>query len=122
MYQGWSIERINQYNKMDYWFLSKMKKIVDIHQTIEAKAKLSDISKELLLDAKQAGFCDNQIGLLTKSTEMEVRKYRIGKKIIPYTKKIDTLGGEFPCVSNNLYLSYRSCLETDHRTVCIFRE
>lgn len=105
LYQGWTVERISNLNKMDHWFLSKMKKIVAIHKAMEGHS-LNDISHDLLLDAKQAGFSDKQIGLILNSKEIAVRMCRKKKNIIPYTKKIDTLGGEFPCVSNNLYLSY----------------
>lgn len=105
LYQGWSIEDISKYNKMDYWFLSKMKKIVEIHKTLE-KYKLEEIPRDILLDAKQAGFSDKQIGKIVGSKEISVRSQRKKLNIIPYTKKIDTLGGEFPCISNNLYLSY----------------
>jgi len=106
LYQGWSVEQIHKYNKMDYWFLSKMKKIVEIHKSIEKVGELNKVPKDLLLDAKQAGFSDKQVGILTNSKEIQVRLYRHKLNILPYTKKIDTLGGEFPCVSNNLYLSY----------------
>lgn len=105
LYQGWTVEEISKYNKMDLWFLSKMKKIVEIHKNLE-KHKLESIPRDLLLDAKQAGFSDRQIGKIVAAKEIQVRSQRKKMNIIPYTKKIDTLGGEFPCVSNNLYLSY----------------
>jgi carbamoyl-phosphate synthase large subunit len=105
LYQGWSIERISNLNKMDYWFLSKLERIVLIHKRLE-KYTISDLPYALLKDAKQAGFSDKQISLIIKSNEIEVRNYRKQLGIIPCTKKIDTLGGEFPCVSNNLYMTY----------------
>jgi carbamoyl-phosphate synthase large subunit len=37
---------------------------------------------------------------------MTVRAFRKKLRIIPYVKKIDTLAGEFPCNTNNLYLTY----------------
>ncbi len=107
LYQGWTIERISNINKMDHWFLSKLEKIVQIHKRIE-KYTIDDIPAILVKDAKQAGFSDKQIALILKSNEIAVRNLRRKNNIIPYTKKIDTLGGEFPCVSNNLYLSYNA--------------
>jgi carbamoyl-phosphate synthase large subunit/carbamoyl-phosphate synthase small subunit len=107
LYQGWTIERISYYNKMDHWFLSKLERIVQIHKRIE-KYTIEDLPHILLKDAKQSGFSDKQIALIIKSNEIAVRNLRKKFNIIPYTKKIDTLGGEFPCVSNNLYLSYNA--------------
>jgi len=105
LYQGWSIERISSYNKMDYWFLSKLERIVQIHKRLE-KYSYNEIPFTLMKDAKQAGFSDKQISLIVKAKEIEVRHVRKNLGIIPVTKKIDTLGGEFPCVSNNLYMTY----------------
>jgi carbamoyl-phosphate synthase large subunit/carbamoyl-phosphate synthase small subunit len=105
LYQGWSIERISKLNKMDHWFLSKLERIVSIHKRLE-KYTIDDLPYVLLKDAKQAGFSDKQISLIIKSNEIKVRHYRKNLGIIPCTKKIDTLGGEFPCVSNNLYMTY----------------
>lgn len=106
-YQGWSIERISSYNKMDYWFLAKLERIVQIHKRLEMYS-LQNVPEILLKDAKQAGFSDKQIASIVKSNEIAVRHHRKKLNIIPYTKKIDTLGGEFPCVSNNLYVSYNA--------------
>ena len=105
LYQGWSIERISNLNKMDHWFLSKLERIVLIHKRLE-KYTISDLPYALLKDAKQAGFSDKQISLIINSSEIPVRHYRKKFNIFPCTKKIDTLGGEFPCVSNNLYMTY----------------
>ena len=107
LYQGWTIERISDINMMDHWFLAKLERIVQIHKRIE-KYTLKDLPAILLKDAKQAGFSDKQIGNIVKAGEIEVRNVRKQFNIIPYVKKIDTLGGEFPCVSNNLYLSYNA--------------
>jgi carbamoyl-phosphate synthase large subunit/carbamoyl-phosphate synthase small subunit len=105
LYQGWSVESISILNKMDQWFLSKLERIVQIHKRLE-KYSLADLPLILLKDAKQAGFSDKQISLIINSNEMHVREHRKKLNIIPSVKKIDTLGGEFPCVSNNLYLTY----------------
>jgi len=107
LYQGWSVERISKLNKMDHWFLSKLSLLVQIHKRLE-KTNLEGISYELMKEAKKSGFADKQIAIILKTQELSVRVKRKNLGIIPYTKKIDTLGGEFPCVSNNLYLSYNA--------------
>lgn len=107
LYQGWSVERISKLNKMDDWFLSKLNILVQIHKTLE-KTSLDTISYKVMNQAKKCGFSDKQIAMILKTQEISVREKRKNMGIIPYTKKIDTLGGEFPCVSNNLYLSYNA--------------
>jgi carbamoyl-phosphate synthase large subunit len=60
----------------------------------------------LLLKAKQRGFSDTQIAILTKSNELEVRTKRKKLGIIPVAKQIDTLAAEYPAKTNYLYLTY----------------
>lgn len=49
---------------------------------------------------------------------MSVRAHRKGLGIIPYVKKIDTLAGEFPCNTNNLYMTYNGQFdEIDYKEV-----
>jgi len=108
IYQGWNIERIHKLNKMDLWFLAKLERIVSIHKKIESYESLSKLPTKLLKECKQAGFSDRQIALILKDKEISVRQFRIKNHIIPFVKKIDTLAGEFPCVSNNLYMSYNA--------------
>ena len=108
LYQGWNIERIHEHSKIDLWFLAKLERIVSLHKKIETFGSLENLPVKLLKEAKQFGFSDRQIALILKSTEVIVRAHRIKNSIVPYVKKIDTLGGEFPCISNNLYLSYNA--------------
>jgi len=59
--------------------------------------------------AKQKGFSDIQIAILTNCSELEVRKHRKKLGILPYVKQIDTLGAEYPAKTNYLYLTYNGC-------------
>jgi carbamoyl-phosphate synthase large subunit/carbamoyl-phosphate synthase small subunit len=108
IYQGWNIERIHQLSKIDLWFLAKLERIVDLHKKIESFGSLDHLPAKIMKEAKQFGFSDRQIALILKSDEISVRKVRKAHHITPFVKKIDTLGGEFPCVSNNLYVSYNA--------------
>jgi carbamoyl-phosphate synthase large subunit len=102
---GYSIDKIHELTKISKWFLFKMKNIVETEKQLAGKT-LQNINYKLLLEAKQKGFSDFQIAVLTKSDEHEVRKQRKGLNITPCIKQIDTLAAEFPAQTNYLYLTY----------------
>jgi carbamoyl-phosphate synthase large subunit len=105
--KGYSIDRIYKISYVDPWFLYKIKNIIDIEKQLKGK-KIDKISKGLLREAKQKGFSDKQIAILTNSDELKVREIRKKKKIIPYVKQIDTLAAEYPAKTNYLYLTYNA--------------
>ncbi|MEM0492566.1 MAG: carbamoyl-phosphate synthase (glutamine-hydrolyzing) large subunit [Candidatus Thermoplasmatota archaeon] len=106
--QGISIERISHLSGINPWFLCKIKNIADLEQKI-SKFKLDELPATLIEEAKQKGFSDQQIAILTKSKEIDVRKKRKKLRITPYVKQIDTLAGEYPAKTNYLYLTYNAC-------------
>jgi hypothetical protein len=69
---------------------------------------LEHLPKTVLKDAKDAGFSDRQIARVYGVNELVARNYRKSFNIVPYVKKIDTLAGEFPCNTNNLYITYNA--------------
>jgi len=109
-----SIDEIHSLTKIDKWFLYKIKNIVDTERELLKCRKLQEISKKLMLRAKQNGFSDFQIAKIVladmkKSLEKKtllVRKYRKRKNIFPVVKQIDTLAAEYPAKTNYLYLTY----------------
>jgi carbamoyl-phosphate synthase large subunit len=105
--KGYSVDKIYKISKVDPWFLYKIENIIDIEKQLKGK-KIDKISKGLLKEAKQKGFSDKQIAILTDSEELEVRKIRKKKGIIPYVKQIDTLAAEYPAKTNYLYLTYNA--------------
>jgi len=62
-------------------------------------------------EAKQKGFSDRQLAIITGSTESDVRKRRKKMGVIPYVKQIDTLAAEYPAKTNYLYLTYNGCCD-----------
>jgi len=103
--EGYTVDRLHELTKIDRWFLYKMKNIVDLQNKIR-KPKLENVDPELLLEAKQKGFSDKQIALLTNSDEFEVRSKRKELNIVPFVKQIDTLAAEYPAQTNYLYMTY----------------
>lgn len=104
--EGYSVDKLHQMTGIDNWFLEKLKNIRGLAKEMAEKKELKNLSADKLKIAKQAGFSDKQIGLLTGESEDEVRSYRKKAGVIPVVKQIDTLAAEFPAQTNYLYLTY----------------
>ncbi|MFO7868578.1 MAG: carbamoyl-phosphate synthase (glutamine-hydrolyzing) large subunit [Bacteroidales bacterium] len=112
--EGYSVQQIWELTKIDTWFLHKLEHIYILKNQLSELSKINDLSRDLLLEAKQAGFSDFQIAryiLKVDSGDMQdevlaVRNYRKKINVLPSVKKIDTLAAEFPAQTNYLYLTY----------------
>ena len=103
--QGYSIDRIHELSLTDKWFLHKINNIIEIADRLQQDASYC-CSRELFVEAKQAGFADRQIAMLKGLHELQVRQQREEYGIFPYVKQIDTLAAEYPAQTNYLYLTY----------------
>lgn len=99
---GISINTIYRLSAIDPWFLTRIKNVIEL----EKKLRDSDLSENLLKDAKRYGFSDLQIGKCVGLNEMNVRKLRQKFGIVPVVKQVDTLAAEWPAKTNYLYLTY----------------
>jgi len=106
--QGFTIDEIYNLSNVNPWFLYKIKNVVEIEKQLK-KYKLQKIPMRLFREAKQKGFSDNQIALITGGKEFDVRKRRKKIGILPVVKQIDTLAAEYPAKTNYLYLTYNGC-------------
>src|SRR5438874_2246720 len=79
---GMSLEEVYQHTKIDRWFLSQIKEIVDTELAIE-KRKLADLSAGELREFKRMGFSDRRLAYLTRTTESDVRARRHALGIRP---------------------------------------
>jgi len=112
--EGYSVEKIEELTKIDKWFISRLKNIVDLKYKLQSFHRLEDIPDELLREVKSAGFSDFQIARFvlkpTSSTmekeNLEVRKYRQSRGIRPAVKRINTVASEHPELTNYLYFTY----------------
>ena len=102
------ISQIARISHIDKWFLEKMHIILETERRISRRR----LDGSLLLEAKQRGFSDRQIGNITGKSADAIRALRIRSKIVPVIKQIDTLAGEFPARTNYLYLTYHG-MEND---------
>jgi carbamoyl-phosphate synthase large subunit len=109
--EGVSVARIHELTKIDRWFLEKLHNIISLSHALAAHNTMDDISNQLLLAAKVAGFSDFQLSRLVLKDDsdaklMEIRRIRKSRGVIPYVKQIDTLAAEYPAQTNYLYLTY----------------
>lgn len=132
MRQGYTVEQIHDMTKIDRWFLYKLYNIVSTADELETYSQIKDVPLALLRQAKEQGFSDFQIArALSKSGEFEhvvsssdVREYRKANRIVPVVKQIDTLGAEYPAMTNYLYLTYNGSGNDvkylhDHRSIIV---
>ncbi len=103
--QGMTVDDIHKLSHIDRWFLYKIENIVRIEKELFGVGE-QRCPKDLLLEAKQAGFSDKQIGLILAKDELEVRQLRQNYGLTPWVKQIDTLAAEYPAQTNYLYLTY----------------
>lgn len=115
MERGYTIGRIEELTKIDKWFLERLRHIVDLKHRLEACHGLDDITPDFMREVKAAGFSDFQIArfVLKGETNMEqaglkVRARRKRIDIVPAIKRIETVGGEHPELTNYLYATYHA--------------
>ncbi len=111
--EGYTVERIEELTKIDKWFLSRLKNIVDLKHKLESYNKLEDVPAELIREVKAAGFSDFQIARFVLKVDesmekalLEVRDYRKKLGITPAVKRINTVASEHPELTNYLYMTY----------------
>jgi carbamoyl-phosphate synthase large subunit len=102
---GMSIDEIHDLTYINKWFLFKIKNIVSIENQLKNVGE-QRCPSDLLLEAKQLGFSDEQISRALELKEKEVRQLRKNYSLAPCVKQIDTLGAEYPAQTNYLYLTY----------------
>ena len=105
---GMQIEEIYRRTKIDPWFLHHIAGIVELEEKLRQCGKLEAASAELLLEAKQAGFADEQLARLWGNSATEVRRVRQAKGVIPCYKSVDTCAAEFEAYTPYYYSTYEA--------------
>ncbi|WP_407402034.1 carbamoyl-phosphate synthase (glutamine-hydrolyzing) large subunit [Sodaliphilus sp.] len=130
--RGYSVDQIHELTKIDKWFLHKLENLYNTAVALEQCESINKIPSELLLLAKQQGFSDFQIAKAVLKTDMDsgddanldVRRRRKELGITPVVKQIDTLGAEYPAMTNYLYMTYNGSshdisYENDKRSIVV---
>jgi len=92
--EGKTVEDVYRLTKIDPWFLYQIKQITEFSKEDE------------LLNLKQSGFSDAQIGRLYNKTELEIRDERKKRSIYPAFKVVDTCAAEFVAETPYCYSTY----------------
>ncbi len=100
---GMTVDEVHALTHIDRWFLHKVAHVMELEKEIQAKPT---VPEPLMLEAKQAGYSDEQIAILSGRDENDIREQRKAAGIVPSVRQIDTLGAEYPAQTNYLYLSY----------------
>ena len=95
--KGASIEEVYELTKIDKWFLRNVAEIVAESQCLKTKT---------LLRSKKLGFSDRQLALANGSTEEKIRTKRIGEKVTPTYRLVDTCAAEFEAYTPYYYSTY----------------
>ncbi len=113
--EGYTIDRLEELTKIDPWFLTCLKNIVDMKHALRQYNNIEEISINMLRKAKAMGFSDFQIArcVFKKNNEsnmerqnLTVRDYRKKLGVLPAVKRIPTVASEHPDLTNYLYMTY----------------
>ncbi len=103
--KGVAAKIIHDVTKIDMFFLSKLKKIVDVANEVK-NAGIAWLDYELYSKAKQVGFGDSYIANLVNVPLDSVLKLRKNFPIKPVYKMVDTCAGEYEAVTPYYYSTY----------------
>ncbi len=116
--EGFGIQELYELCKIDMWFLSQIKEIVDFEEMIDM-----DIlnNKHLLRKAKKLGFSDKKIANLVNQkdnlelSQNDIYYARMKQKIIAQYSEVDTCAGEFKALTPYLYSSINASELTQNK-------
>jgi carbamoyl-phosphate synthase large subunit len=103
---GMSVEEVYERTAIDLWFLTHMKKIVEMEEEIKRSAADGRPSASLLREAKENGFSDRRLAQLLGRDEADIRNQRKTDGIRPAYKMVDTCAAEFEAYTPYLYSTY----------------
>ena len=103
--RGVEPETICQITKIDYWFISKIKEIIDFGKSL---AQI-ELTKEQYIKAKEMGFLDSEISKLTGKTEEDFKEFEVS----PSFRIVDTCAAEFAAKTPYFYSAYNEECELE---------
>ncbi len=107
MAAGVSIKTIREMTQIDRWFLYQIQDIVNLEVEIRKYKHLEKLPENLLFEAKQMGFSDEQIAELVKDcTAEEVYEHRKALGITRVFKMVDTCSAEFEAKTPYYYNTF----------------
>ncbi len=102
---GIPFKTIYNLTKIDPWFLHQIEELILLENEIE-KHTIDTIPKKLLLEAKEKGYADRQLGHLMKCLESKVFDKRNELGIQRVYKMVDTCAAEFEAKTPYFYSTF----------------
>ncbi len=113
---GISLDRIHDITKIDIWYLRQYEKLISLEKVI-SELTIDNISKEILLEAKQMGFADRQIAHMLGCMESVVYKKRKSLNINRVYKLVDTCAAEFKAQTPYYYSTFEESVQNSDGTI-----
>lgn len=104
--RGENVEQLFEATKIDRWFLSQLKEIIDAEGEILELGPITGWKYEYWREVKRLGFSDARIGEIVGLSELEVRALRKQAKATPVYKTVDTCAAEFEAYTPYHYSTY----------------
>ncbi|MCL2641395.1 MAG: carbamoyl-phosphate synthase large subunit, partial [Phycisphaerales bacterium] len=101
---GYTLDQIYQLTKIDKWFLTQIKQLVDFETTLIANK--NDIPT--LRQAKEFGYSDVQIATAWHTKPLDIRALRKTHNIEPVYKLVDTCAAEAEAATPYYYSAYEA--------------
>ncbi|MFG6363297.1 carbamoyl-phosphate synthase large subunit [Schaedlerella sp.] len=102
--RGFEYDTIHERTMIDPWFIDKIAILVEMEQPLQT----SELTPELLKEAKRMEFPDAVIGRLTGRTEREIHDMRHANGIVAAYKMVDTCAAEFAAETPYYYSVFGS--------------
>ncbi len=102
---GWSLETVYEISRIDPWFLSQIKQLIDMEDDIKQRG-LGALDENLLRQLKRKGFSDNRLAKLLDTDAAFIRKFRHTLNVRPVYKRVDTCAAEFETSTAYMYSTY----------------
>jgi carbamoyl-phosphate synthase large subunit len=103
---GLTIEEIYDACRIDPWFITRIREIVEIEEKVRAFGLPPDAANMRMLKAQ--GFSDSRLAALAGLGEAEVTQRRHALGVRPVFKRIDTCAAEFASPTAYMYSTYEA--------------
>ncbi len=113
---GLTIDDVFAACKIDPWFLSQIKAIIDLEEDIKQKGLPTDARDWQHIKAQ--GFSDARLAELLGKNEAEVSAQRRAAHVKPVYKRIDTVAAEFEARTPYMYSAYETAVPGSDQAEC----
>ncbi|MCD0161907.1 carbamoyl-phosphate synthase large subunit [Deinococcus sp. 6YEL10] len=104
--RGESTDDLFDATKIDPWFLSQLKEIIDAESELLELGPITEWKYEIWREVKRLGFSDARIGEIVGLSELDVRAIRKEARAVPVYKTVDTCAAEFEAHTPYHYSTY----------------